>query len=123
MSKTSLNWQCIQGCGSCCKLAPDERSEALQALDDYQMSIYLDMVGVDGWCKNYDQATKRCLIYNERPEFCNVKNLVKLFKIDKKDLNLFAIECCRDNIKSIYGDRSEVMDKFEKAIMREPNEH
>ena len=116
-----LHWRCISGCGSCCRLDPDERSEALEALSPEQQEQYLAMVGPDGWCIHYDTGSSRCRIYAERPMFCRVENLSELFGVPQEDVNTFAIQCCRQQIRSEHGGRGIVMKRFEQAI-REPVE-
>ena len=73
------HWRCIAGCGACCRLDPAQREEDLACLSDEQRHTYLAMVGEDGWCIHYDTGGRRCRIYDTRPEFCRVENLVKLF--------------------------------------------
>ena len=101
-------WNCIQGCGACCRIEPVERQEALEVLSETQVDAYLDMVGDNGWCRHYDHSTKTCRIYKERPDFCRVSKLPKLFGIPDTAAGAFAIQCCRDQIRSIYGGRSNV---------------
>ncbi len=109
-------WQCISSCGACCRLCPDERVEALSALDASQTEIYLSMVGNDGWCIHFDKSTKRCQIYENRPDFCDAKMLVKLFNIDSNQLDEFATQCCKDHIRSVYGNHSIVLENFKKTV-------
>ena len=114
MSNRKENWRCLSKCGACCRLKPDERLEALKALDDDQLDKYLSMVGDDGWCVNYDKNLRICKIYDDRPDCCSVSNLSKLYKI--MDGNSFAIKCCKEQIRSIYGGRSNEMKKFTRFI-------
>jgi Fe-S-cluster containining protein len=37
------------------------------------------MVGADGWCIHFDTGGRRCRIYDQRPDFCRVENLMSLF--------------------------------------------
>ncbi|MCP9848680.1 YkgJ family cysteine cluster protein [Cyanobium sp. Morenito 9A2] len=109
-------WTCISGCGACCRLDPDERGEALAALDPDQRTLYLSMVGPDGWCLHYDSGGRRCRIYDGRPTFCRVENLADLFAVPEEDGDRFAIGCCRQQIRSVYGGRGRVYRSFERAI-------
>jgi Fe-S-cluster containining protein len=120
MSET-LHWRCISGCGSCCRLDPEEREEALEALTAEQQQQYLAMVGADGWCIHYDTGSCTCRIYDERPMFCRVENLAGLFAVAPEEANAFAIACCRQQIRSEHGGRGIVMKRFEQAI-RQPAE-
>ncbi|MEY4298489.1 MAG: hypothetical protein RLZZ423_1668 [Cyanobacteriota bacterium] len=120
MSET-LHWRCISGCGSCCRLDPEEREEALEALTAEQQQQYLAMVGPDGWCVHYDTGSCTCRIYDERPMFCRVENLAALFDVAPEEANAFAIACCRQQIRSEHGGRGIVMKRFEQAI-RQPAE-
>ena len=116
-----LHWRCISGCGSCCRLEPEEREEALEALTPEQQEQYLSMVGPDGWCIHYDTGSCTCRIYDERPLFCRVENLASLFDVAPEEANAFAIACCRQQIRSEHGGRGIVMKRFEQAI-RQPAE-
>jgi Fe-S-cluster containining protein len=120
MSET-LHWRCISGCGSCCRLDPEEREEALEALTAEQQQQYLAMVGPDGWCIHYDTGSCTCSIYDQRPMFCRVENLATLFNVAPEEANAFAIACCRQQIRSEHGGRGIVMKRFEQAI-RQPAE-
>lgn len=73
------HWRCISGCGACCRLDPALRGEDLDCLSSEQRRTYLAMVGADGWCIHYDTGGRRCRIYDSRPDFCRVENLVALF--------------------------------------------
>ena len=116
MKKSQPIWKCTSNCGACCRLAPEERAEALSALSDDQIEKYLSMVGEDGWCRHLDKWTKKCLIYENRPDFCKVKSMSSLFKISDVDANDYAIKCCKSHIKSIYGGKSVVMKRFTRNI-------
>lgn len=116
MKRQPLHWQCISQCGACCRLAPHEREEALAALDEKQREIYLKMVGPDGWCRHYDSGGRRCRIYQDRPDFCSVASLASLFGVEENDCEAFAIQCCRQQIRSVYGGRSLELRKFERNL-------
>jgi hypothetical protein len=73
------HWQCISGCGACCRLDPAQRGDDLDCLDEEQRRLYLSMVGEDGWCIHFDTGGRRCRIYDTRPDFCRVENLAALF--------------------------------------------
>jgi len=111
-----LTWKCIETCGACCRLDPEERVEAIEALDNAQINQYQELVGEDGWCVNYNKHSRKCMIYENRPYFCKVSNLRDIFKLKENEADLFAIECCRDHIKSIYGSTSSEIDRFELTI-------
>ena len=112
------HWQCISGCGACCRLDPELRSEALAALSPEQRRTYLAMVGDDGWCIHFDTGGRRCRIYEDRPDFCRVANLVSLF--DSEDADALAIRCCTEQIRSEWGGRGRVMRRFLRAIRKRP---
>jgi len=73
------HWRCIAGCGACCRLDPQQRAEDLACLAADQRRSYLAMVGEDGWCIHFDSGARRCRIYDSRPDFCRVENLMALF--------------------------------------------
>jgi Fe-S-cluster containining protein len=128
--KPQAQWQCISGCGACCRLDPALRGEALEALDPQQQQTYLAMVGADGWCIHFDTGARRCRIYEQRPDFCRVENLVGLFASGSSDasgsepnkpwgqadLDELAIACCRQQIRCEWGGRGKVMRRFNRAI-------
>ena len=115
MTREKLQWTCIKHCGACCRLAPEERADALAALSEDQQRTYLAMVGADGWGINYDTGRQRCRIYDERPDFCRVSELGRLFHVPDDALDGFAIACCNQQIRSTYGGRSGVMRRFNRA--------
>lgn len=131
MACAQHTWQCISGCGACCRLDPAERGEALDALSPEQRNDYLAMVGPDGWCIHFDTGGRRCRIYDQRPSFCRVENLITLFgstspgdddgpEAEPLDGDALAIACCKQQIRSEYGGRGRVMRRFLRAIRRQP---
>lgn len=125
MARRSDTWQCIGGCGACCRLDPAERGEALEALSAEERDQYLAMVGPDGWCIHFDTGGRRCRIYDDRPSFCRVENLIELFGAEAPagesiDGNALAIACCHQQIRSEFGGRGRVMRRFQRAIRQQP---
>ena len=116
MTRSQRHWSCMNQCGACCRLAPDERPEAVEALDPLQQQQYLSMVGEDGWCIHFDSGARRCRIYDSRPDFCRVSSLCSLFGIEPDQMDQFAIDCCRQQIRSVHGGRSRELRKFERLI-------
>lgn len=112
------NWACIKQCGACCYLDPAERPELDQYLTPEELRLYLSLVGLDGWCIHFDPVTRNCKIYEDRPRFCRVTPEVfqDLYEIAPAQLNDFAIDCCREQIQDVYGDRSLESLRFEQAI-------
>ncbi len=111
-------WLCVQNCGACCHLQPDDRPDLDRYLDPEELSLYHSLVGVDGWCINYDQQTRQCGIYEERPSFCRVgvETFGRMFDIAPEELNDFAIDCCNQCIEDIYGESSPEMKRYQQAI-------
>ncbi len=116
MKKHNQKWNCINYCGSCCKLAPEERIEAIAALTEEDRQEYFNLVASDGWCKNYDKHLRKCKIYDRRPNFCKVDNLTEIFGYKKKDKDNIAINFCRQNIRSVHGGRSKVLKRFNRSL-------
>jgi Fe-S-cluster containining protein len=112
------NWLCIKQCGACCYLEPSERPELDQYLVPKDLQLYLSLVGEDGWCINFDSETKECKIYDHRPRFCRVESDVfqELYEIEASELNDFAIDCCQQQIESVYGDYSPEMERFNQTV-------
>jgi hypothetical protein len=111
-------WQCVKNCGACCNLDPSERPDLEDYLTPDLLDLYLSMVGEDGWCVNLDRDTRECKVYDERPSFCRVQaNTFELmFGIAPEELNDFAIDCCRQQIEGVYGDRSLEMVRFDSVV-------
>ena len=111
-------WQCVKQCGACCHLDPAERPDLDEYLSPDELELYLSMVGEDGWCVNYDRVTRECQIYSDRPRFCRVEPEVfqDMYGIQPEELKDFAIDCCRQQIEGVYGDRSLEMLRFDQAV-------
>ncbi|WP_016951579.1 YkgJ family cysteine cluster protein [Anabaena sp. PCC 7108] len=111
-------WQCIKQCGACCHLDPADRPDLEEYLSPEELGLYLSMVGEGGWCVNFDQITRECTIYEHRPRFCRVEveTFQDMFGIEPEELNDFAIDCCRQQIESVYGDRSLEQIRFDQAV-------
>ena len=116
MTKPDPTWSCMSHCGACCRLAPEERPEALAALSPEQQELYLSMVGPDGWCLHFDTGSRRCRVYEKRPDFCRVSSLCSLFGVEDQHADAFAISCCRQQIRSVHGGRSRELRRFERQI-------
>ena len=111
-------WQCVKQCGACCYLDPTERPELDEYLSPEELKHYLNLVGADGWCINYDHLTRECRIYSDRPRFCRVQadTFEEFYGIEPEELNEFAIDCCQQHIGDMYGDRSLEMLRFNHAV-------
>lgn len=111
-------WQCVKQCGACCQIDPGDRPDLEDYLTPQQLQHYLSLVGPDGWCIHFDHLNRTCKIYDERPAFCRVTpdTFGPMYGIEPDELNDFAIDCCRQQIEGVYGDRSLESLKFERAI-------
>lgn len=111
-------WRCVKYCGACCNLDPSDRPDLEEYLNPEDLHLYLSMVGEDGWCVNFNQMTRECTIYDDRPRFCRVtpETFEEMFGVEPEELNDFAIDCCREQIEAVYGDRSLELLKFEREI-------
>jgi len=112
------NWLCVKQCGACCHLDPVERPNLDEYLSPDELKQYLNMVGKDGWCINFNSITRTCKIYAERPQFCRVTPEVfhDLYGIESEELNDFAIDCCQQQILAVYGEHSPERIRFSRAI-------
>lgn len=108
------HWHCIANCGACCNLEPCARPDLEQYLTQEELTLYLRMVGEDGWCINYDQEQRKCTIYDDRPRFCRVKPDIfqEMFDIALEEFEEFAIDCCHQQIEAIYGEESAEMERY-----------
>ncbi len=115
-------WQCVNTCGACCNLTPQDRPDLATYLTPEQLDIYMGMVGPDGWCTNYDAEQRLCKIYEQRPSFCRVQadTFGQMFGIEPEELNDFSIECCEEQISGVYGPQSEELERFTTAVGLEP---
>jgi uncharacterized protein len=111
-------WQCVKNCGACCNLDPADRPEIEEYLTPAELELYLSMVGEGGWCINFDHDKRECRIYPNRPRFCRVETEIfqDMYGIEPEELDDFAIDCCRQQIEGVYGDRSLEMIRFNKAV-------
>jgi uncharacterized protein len=111
-------WNCIDRCGACCHLDPSDRPDLDRYLTPAELSHYLGMVGKDGWCINFNHLSRICNIYRDRPRFCRVEPqiFIDMYQIAPEEFTEFAIDCCFDQIESVYGDRSLEQLRYEQAI-------
>lgn len=111
-------WQCIKRCGACCQLEPDERPDLAHYLTPEELTQYLSLVGEGGWCIHFDHDRRECTIYEQRPRFCRVQEdtFTQMYGIKPEELNDFAIDCCFQQIESVYGCKSEEMTRYNQAI-------
>lgn len=81
------------------------------------------MVGKDGWCINFNKATRTCSIFDDRPRFCRVEPAVfeDLYEIPEEELAIEACSFCRDTIRDVYGGRSKELKAYNKAIRNSGN--
>ncbi|KAK9920765.1 hypothetical protein M0R45_029311 [Rubus argutus] len=114
-------WQCVEGCGACCKLdkGPSFATPEEIFTDPADIELYRSMVGPDGWCVHFEKGTRKCSIYNDRPYFCRVEADVfdKLYGISKKKFNMEACRSCTDTIKSVYGPYSKELENYNRTVM------
>jgi uncharacterized protein len=111
-------WCCVKQCGACCHLEPADRPDLDSYLSPADLQLYRSLIGEDGWCINFDQSTRECLIYQDRPRFCRVEASVfeEMYGISPEDLNDFAIECCQQQIDGVYGNDSQEKQRFKEAV-------
>ncbi|MEM9213576.1 MAG: YkgJ family cysteine cluster protein [Cyanobacteria bacterium P01_F01_bin.150] len=111
-------WKCIEKCGACCHLDPADRPDLDEYLSPEDLSLYLSMVGEDGWCIYFDHNRRCCTIYDKRPSFCrvHVDTFVAMYDIEPEEMNDFAIACCHQQIAGVYGDRSLEALRFEREV-------
>ena len=111
-------WHCVKQCGACCHLDPSDRPELDEYLAPNELELYLSLVGADGWCIHFDQQTRECQIYDQRPRFCRVQADVfqDLYGVEPEELNDFAIDCCQQQIEAVYGEDSSEMQRFEQVV-------
>lgn len=111
-------WLCVKQCGACCNLNPAERPDLDEYLTPEELTLYLSMVGEDGWCINFNATTRQCQIYDSRPRFCRVEADIfqDMFGVEAAELNDFAIDCCHQQIEGVYGTRSLEILRFNQEV-------
>ncbi len=111
-------WHCVKNCGACCHLDPGDRPDLQDYLTPAELELYISLIGLDGWCINFDQTTRECRIYPDRPRFCRVEAEIfsDMYGIEAEELSDFAIECCQQQIEGVYGDKSLEMIRFNQEI-------
>ncbi len=110
-------WHCQERCGACCYLQPTERPDLAEYLTPDEFDRYRSMVGADGWCRHYDRASRRCRIYEQRPEFCRVSaaNFERLYGVDPEEFDEFAVNCCLEHIADSFGPESPEFERYSRA--------
>lgn len=113
------SWQCVQNCGACCHLAPEDRPNLAEYLSPAQHEQYLSLVGEDGWCIHYDRTARRCQIYETRPRFCRVQadTFAEMYGVLPAALDDFAIACCQEQIGAVYGDGSAEWQRYRDVVL------
>jgi uncharacterized protein len=112
-------WQCVTGCGACCNLDPVDRPDLEDYLTPEEITHYFSLVGKGGWCINFNHNTRKCRIYQNRPDFCRVtpKTFETMYKVEKVQFNDFAIKCCQQQIAGIYGQNSLEMKHYNQLVV------
>lgn len=113
-----VHWLCVEGCGACCHLAPEDRPDLPTYLSPEELTQYHAMVGEGGWCVHYDRHQRKCTIYDDRPRFCRVTpdNFHRMFQVPPEEFTEFAIDCCCQQIEGVYGEESEELDRYLAAV-------
>lgn len=111
-------WGCVAKCGACCYLEPSERPMLEEWLDTEERALYQTLVGSDGWCVHYDKDTRRCGIYETRPDFCRVdaEKWQRELNIDPHEVSGVARHACREWIGDVYGTTSDEMQRFDEEM-------
>ncbi|NER48297.1 MAG: YkgJ family cysteine cluster protein [Symploca sp. SIO1A3] len=111
-------WRCVKQCGACCYLDLAKRPGLEDYLSSEELELYLSMIGQDGWCVNFEHATRQCRIYENRPRFCRVEVDVfqEMYGVEPEELSDFAIDCCQGLIEEVYGEQSLEMQRFNREI-------
>ena len=62
------------GCGLCCQIqGAIKKLGPLSGVSKEQAELAESLDRGDGTCKNYDEETRKCRIYNDRPFLCRVR--------------------------------------------------
>ncbi len=112
------SWSCIENCGACCRFDLTERDDLSNILSSNDIALINSMSTKDGWCKHLDKSNKKCKIYESRPHFCRVNEFSTSFKGYLQNGDKFLINCCKQHISSIYGNKSNQMNAFKTAVTK-----
>jgi len=119
--RRSEQWGCVRNCGACCRLAdwlPNVDEIFLYGKDK---ALFLSMIRPeDGYCRHFDQDTRSCTIYHDRPWFCRVEADIfgHLYGMAVDEMDEFCRECCRDQIRKVFGADSTVRREFDELQER-----
>ena len=113
------SWSCIKNCGACCYFDLTERDDLSNILSSNDIALINSMTTKDGWCKHLDKSNRKCKIYDSRPHFCRVNEFSTSFKGYLQNGDKFLIDCCKQHISSIYGNKSTQMKVFKTAVTKE----
>ncbi|KAL8158659.1 hypothetical protein V2J09_000196 [Rumex salicifolius] len=113
-------WQCVKGCGACCKLNKGPEFASPEEIFDNaeDIELYKSMTGSDGWCIHYDKNMRTCSIYNDRPYFCRVQPDIfqMLYGVKERNFDKVACSACKETISSVYGVSSKELQHFNQAM-------
>ena len=112
------SWTCIEKCGACCKIDLSQRERLTNILSKEDINLIKSMTQKDGWCKYLDKKNMKCTIYENRPHFCRVSKFSKNFAEYLKNGDKFLINCCKDHIRFIYGNKSPEMNRFKRKTLK-----
>ena len=86
--------------------------------DEGEREQFKSMVGSDGWCVHFDKEERVCKVYEDRPRFCRSGPEVfeDLYKVPREEFVETAQEFCLDSIAEVYGDESQELDRYLRAI-------
>ena len=112
------SWSCIENCGACCKLDLTDREDLTNKLSTNDIALIESMTSKDGWCKNLDKKNRKCMIYETRPHFCRVNEFSISFKEYLRNGDKFLIDCCKEHISSVFGNKSKQMNEFKMTISK-----
>ncbi len=104
----------MEFCGACCHLAPSDRPDVADYLSLEELAHYLSMVGAGGWCIYFDHSTRKCSIYDRRPQFCRVspEEFQRRYGVPPQQFAAFANQCCVEQITAVYGESSPELQRF-----------
>lgn len=113
-------WYCMQGCGVCCNFILEDWLELVEYFVLEELIFYYSLVGVDGWCVNYNYGDCFCQIYEDRFSFCWVKldNFVWMFGIVLVEFDEFVSYCCEEQIEGVYGFWSGELKSYCQGLLK-----
>lgn len=115
-----MSFKCLENCGKCCGIMPLEKDFVERNKDKFvvtpkEISEVEDVVAVfteDGGCVFLDRQTKKCVVYDDRPEVC------RLFGTSKTNPDLMCMFLKPNGNPRSIAKQKQLDRRLEKIVNR-----